>query len=554
MTCLIVSVPFEGHLNVLAHLTRGHPQVDFSFLIIGWKNLRLSAASRKLGQSRGVKDSDIPEIYTDYDLQETAPMKWTFPRLHALLDRCLALVQEVQPTQILYDSFAVEGFFMAVKSNTPCMCSVPSFYKKFEEKERDALLPFCKPIPDGFDMNQLEMVSDGPLIRGDLTLIWNAPSPEDPGPGGMFMGYPLYRERIPKMPRKKRRIYVSFGTVVMNHLWERNKTVPKMVMQIVGHLKRLSHHFHVYFSGQGRIRDIHGVHVQERFDQFQMLSQCDLFITHGGNNSYQEALLCGIPIYVIPFFGDQIHVAERVVRSETGATLPIETEKDPLSTEGDKFREIGYEEFKLMVEIAVHRCPFRTRPADDLTALFTKQIQMKEGDLLFGTFDDRKLYQTISDREDEIALGRFCSFSNIFSKKVRMPRILDIYHDVIRDPVKMEEDMKIKSKDAVRYKRVLTEYKEFLESKGVRYGQEEFRFPEAKIKEPPYLEMCLRGIDFFIEKGHTIHFVYTPGSSKDHYVTHKERAYIKSKYLLSGKIHFYQMIESNGEWWVLPMM
>jgi len=550
----VVTVPFEGHLNVLAHLVRGHPQVDFSFLIVGWQNVQLSNASKQRLIDSGVTPGEIHELYTNYDLKETAPMKWTFPRLDQLLPGCVALCRHLQPTQILYDCFAVEGFFMGYQTDTPCICSIPSFYMKFDEKERERLLPYCKPVPEGFDMKYLEMVSDGPLIRGDLTLIWNAPSPVDPGPGALFMGYPLYRELIPKIPRKKRRIYVSFGTVVMNHLWDRNESVRRMVIQILGHLKRLAHRYHVYFSGQGRFHDIHGVHVQKSFDQFQMLSQCDLFITHGGNNSYQEALLCGIPMFIIPFFGDQNHVAERVIKTEGGPVLPIEKNKNPLSTEGDKFREISYDEFKLMVEIGLHRTTYKTKPTDDLTALFTRQIKMKEGDLLFGTFDDRKLYQTISEREDEIAVGRFCSFSNILSKNVKMPRILDIYHDVIRDPVKFQEDMKIPSKDAARYKRTLQEYKEYLESKGVDYTEEKFRFNEAKIKEPPYLQMCLRGIDFFINKGHAIHFVYTAGSSKSHYVTRKEREYIHSEYLLSGKVHFYQLLEHNDNWWVIPIM
>ena len=49
----------------------------------------------------------------------------------------------------------------------------PSFFKKFDPLILNELLPFCQPIPDGFDINKLEMSSDGPLIRGDMTLIWN---------------------------------------------------------------------------------------------------------------------------------------------------------------------------------------------------------------------------------------------------------------------------------------------------------------------------------------------------------------------------------------------
>merc|ERR1712061_678118 len=39
--------------------------------------------------------------------------------------------------------------------------------------------------------------------------------------------------------------------------------------------------------------------------QLELLSRCNVFVTHGGANSMHEALSLGVPMIVIPVFGDQ---------------------------------------------------------------------------------------------------------------------------------------------------------------------------------------------------------------------------------------------------------
>ena len=50
----------------------------------------------------------------------------------------------------------------------------------------------------------------------------------------------------------------------------------------------------------------------KRVAQTSLLPRCALFVTHGGNNSVQEAMLAGIPMLVVPIAGEQIYNAERV--------------------------------------------------------------------------------------------------------------------------------------------------------------------------------------------------------------------------------------------------
>lgn len=55
--------------------------------------------------------------------------------------------------------------------------------------------------------------------------------------------------------------------------------------------------------------------------QLEVLKQADLFITHGGMNSTNEALYNNLPLIIVPQFGDQATVAKRV--QELGAGIAL---------------------------------------------------------------------------------------------------------------------------------------------------------------------------------------------------------------------------------------
>ena len=55
--------------------------------------------------------------------------------------------------------------------------------------------------------------------------------------------------------------------------------------------------------------------------QLRLLKKVDLFITHGGMNSSSEGLYNGVPLIVVPQFGDQPLVARRVAELGAGIAL-----------------------------------------------------------------------------------------------------------------------------------------------------------------------------------------------------------------------------------------
>jgi len=67
--------------------------------------------------------------------------------------------------------------------------------------------------------------------------------------------------------------------------------------------------------------------LQKSVPQLELLPKCQAFVTHGGANSMHEALGFGVPMAVVPIFGDQPSNAEAVAKANCGVSF-----KEPLKT------------------------------------------------------------------------------------------------------------------------------------------------------------------------------------------------------------------------------
>ncbi len=119
--------------------------------------------------------------------------------------------------------------------------------------------------------------------------------------------------RVPQMPRNDGPlVYVSFGSLgamdvpFFESLFDVFKTMDMRFLVNVG----------AQIDAYSRVPD--NVHLQEWFPQPSVVEQCDLFIHHGGNNSFCEALYFGVPSLILPYCWDGHDNAQRAVETSVG--------------------------------------------------------------------------------------------------------------------------------------------------------------------------------------------------------------------------------------------
>ncbi|WP_225829140.1 glycosyltransferase [Streptomyces naphthomycinicus] len=74
------------------------------------------------------------------------------------------------------------------------------------------------------------------------------------------------------------------------------------------------------------------VHLVDFVDQPLLLRCAQLLLTHGGYNSVREAVTAGVPMAVLPVFGDQPRNADRVEELSLGARVPDVSAEDVAKT------------------------------------------------------------------------------------------------------------------------------------------------------------------------------------------------------------------------------
>lgn len=402
---MVFSPPFSGHLNILKEFIKDHKKdFDFRLVITGWKNIEPDLTN---------VDLDIVERVEKSDLSETDPALWTLSRVNELLDECLAMVKKIQPDLIIYDFFSLEGNLAGRLLNIPYWSSIPAMIGPFTNQEyrdekyahqvnQDALTEIKERHSVEIAREEVEMVSDGFHLPGQINLIWSFGelTPVDfrlnrsKNPF-VFVGN-LRGDNYEKTDFKnpKPLIYFSLGTVVMNNLWNQQVETSEKLTRFVGKLAELwkDKNFQIIFVTQGKkVLEAYPENwwVYDNVDQVEILSRADLFITHGGSNSFHEAAMQRVPMVVIPFFGDQILVADRVEELgfgiNAGGSRDIDTHgskefindqlaEDLTTSIGKMLASHEFAKNYLYLDLFVH----------SLRSLILGEIDVKEGDLIIG--------------------------------------------------------------------------------------------------------------------------------------------------------------------------
>ncbi len=124
------------------------------------------------------------------------------------------------------------------------------------------------------------------------------------------------------LPGEGKVIYVSMGSLGCNDIG--------LMQRLIDALEETEHRVIVSMGPlHEQLRLGPKMYGREFLPQPSILTQCDLLITHGGNNTVGEAFHFGLPTIVLPLFWDQYDNAQRV--HETGFGRRLSTyESSPL--------------------------------------------------------------------------------------------------------------------------------------------------------------------------------------------------------------------------------
>lgn len=250
-------------------------------------------------------------------------------------DAILKDMQELKPDVIVSDSMAFWGKLIAKKLNIPFISSTTTFaFNKYSAKvmrsDGPSLFQMLKSIPK-INKSLKRLREKGYEVKSIFDIIANSndtstivytsklfqPFAETFSDNYDFVG-PIMRDII--LPMKKvdiPTIYISLGTVNNNYkdfyknCFEALKDEKIRVIMSVGE-----------DIDMNEICNIPNNFIVEKFvDQIAVLQVADVFITHCGMNSVNEALYFGIPLILFPQTTEQYGVANRVKELKAGIFL-----------------------------------------------------------------------------------------------------------------------------------------------------------------------------------------------------------------------------------------
>jgi MGT family glycosyltransferase len=558
-TIQVVAPPFNGHVNILNEMIKTYrEQYDFNLTITGWKNVLYNPHNSALPFTELSKS----------ELNSTDPALWTFERVNELLPEMINIFRKTKPRLVIYDFFSPEAKIAADSLGIPSWCSIPAYIGPYENQDYvaeklmhptnlKAIEVLKRKYHVELDPKFIEGLSDGLFIPSEHNLVWSYYPIIRPD-------FKLNRQDLPyslvgnlraerpdeNNPKNdKPLVYFSFGTVVMGNLWDRQPEVREQLRKFVHELANRfeKRNIKVVFATQGKeILTEYPANwlVQPYVDQVKILKRAQVFLTHMGNNSFQEAAKSGVPMVGVPFFGDQLQASERMAELGLGINLnrighDIDTVKsyDFLSHHfaeevdqavaeiltNDKYMD-NYRKLKLI--------------SDSLHVLFKSQIYLgnikqfkfeekqkptklfpfKRGDLLYGTEMARSHAEDRANMHSRIHFWKIQPFSEYAENPDDLPGIVDSYRDVISNPEYLKRDL---SSEMTKYKQVLESYKTFLNG------------------ENDVCKMCLKGLDFFSTL-FGVRFLVDYYDPKSNYITTREIMHVlDNRNRFTGNTIFY---------------
>lgn len=257
----------------------------------------------------------------------------------ALDDMVCHTLSELNPDCVVADSMAIWGKFAAMKLNLPFISSTTTFaFNRYSSKiMKQSLGQLFNLLIAIFSVNKdvKRLRAKGYPLKNFLSMIQNDNDTDtivytskefQPCSETFSNKYTFVGPSIPKLdfvPKKKDRkqIYISLGTVnnqmlnFYNCCMEAFKASDFDVVMAIGEIIKIE-----------SLNPIPSNFTVLPFvNQLEVLSQSDVFITHCGMNSVNEALYYEVPLILYPQTAEQGGVAYRVEECKAGIRLKEES-------------------------------------------------------------------------------------------------------------------------------------------------------------------------------------------------------------------------------------
>ncbi|NMO49736.1 glycosyltransferase family 1 protein [Actinoplanes sp. TBRC 11911] len=270
------------------------------------------------------------------------------PAPRAALPGLLATFEQFRPDLVLRDD-AEMGSMVAAEAHGVPDIAVFSSVHRAQVRLLSAALPLLGPARVVAGLPE-----QGGESLADMRVVSLFPESFDPADGPP----PPHRFRtggtVRKVARTRPLIYLSFGTIA-----SASAMGGALLRETVGALAALPVDLVVSIGRGGNPAQWQGANVDARpwVDEDEVLPQSAAVVCHGGGGTTLAALRSGVPLVVLPQFGDQPAVAEAVQAS--GAGLGLSRRPGPAATREAVEQVLGKPSFGTRVRAI----------ADDIAAL-----------------------------------------------------------------------------------------------------------------------------------------------------------------------------------------
>lgn len=345
-TLIFYSFPVSGHINptlkLMEDLIKNGDTVIY-YASAQYKNkIEAIGACFKDYNETGVSlNLDLNLAAKDMTLLTLSKVIVEF--LHSGFPTLLKDAKKLKPDYIGLDFFSIWGRMIANSLNIKAFTSVPQFAAN---PKKLTLFPgMLKNIVQLFVMGQPEIRKFKKTIKNfnsqynsgiynflDLFVNYTnmnivfvlkdlQPDSEDFDDSFIFAGPSIKSEEISSseefhFPEKYsgELIYISLGT-----MYNKNLAFYKKCFEIFQYSKYriiMSVGNSIQIDEIGKIPE--NIIVKNHVSQLNVLREADLFISHGGMNSVNEALFCGVPLILIPQAVDQYSTAQVIDKFKVG--------------------------------------------------------------------------------------------------------------------------------------------------------------------------------------------------------------------------------------------